>query len=461
MVAEIITIGDEILIGQVIDSNSAWLAVRLNEAGIVLGQIISIGDDPEVLKKTLDQASERADIIIMTGGLGPTKDDKTKQTLCSYFGGKLVLHEGALENVKTIFSRYNRPILDSNIHQAEVPDNCTVLLNKQGTAPGMWFEKQGKVYVSLPGVPFEMMGLADEMVIPMLKSYFNGRLDPVLHKTLVSVGIGESFLAELIAPVENSLPPYIHLAYLPRPGMVRLRLSAYGGEFRASDAARLSARAEPRTSGDLQTRPVTNEQARPAANAPTSVSANALETELNSYAAKIMDLAGQYILSDQDLSVPEIIIDYLKEQGRTLVTAESCTGGYIAHLLTSIPGASEVFSGSVVVYSNEIKSTLLGVTETTLQHFGAVSRETVSEMASGALQKLGSDYAVACSGIMGPGGGSPEKPVGTVWIAVAGKGQGLHAEKFSFSGRRPRQIERTAIAALGLLFHFMKEREGV
>lgn len=427
MLAEIITIGDEILIGQVIDSNSAWLAARLNEAGITVGQITSVGDDPAILKNALDEASRRADIIIMTGGLGPTKDDRTKQTLCGYFGAKLVLHAAVLENVKMVFSRSGRPLLDSNMRQAEVPDNCMVLLNRQGTAPGMWFEKEGRVYVSLPGVPFEMMGLAGEQVIPMLKEYFRNRLEAVLHKTLVTTGIGESFLAELVAPAEDSLPPYIHLAYLPRPGMVRLRLSAYGKEFAASGNE------SPAVVGyTLQ-----------------------LEKELDAHASRIMELAGEHVIAAEDIPVPEIILSRLKERGSTLATAESCTGGYIAHLLTSIPGASEVFSGSVVAYSNKIKSSLLGVNDITLEHFGAVSRETVSEMAAGAIERLGVDYAIACSGIMGPGGGSADKPVGTVWIAVADKGQ-VRAEKFSFSGRRPQLIERTAIAALGMLFHFVK-----
>ncbi|QEC53685.1 nicotinamide-nucleotide amidase [Anseongella ginsenosidimutans] len=427
MLAEIITIGDEILIGQVIDSNSAWLAGRLNEVGITVGQITSIGDDPAVLENALEEASRRADIIIMTGGLGPTKDDRTKQTLCGYFGGKLVLHEKVLENVKTIFSRSNRPLLDSNMRQAEVPDNCRVLLNSQGTAPGMWFEKEGRVYISLPGVPFEMMGLAGEQVIPMLKEYFRDRLEPVLHKTLVTTGIGESFLAELVAPAENFLPPYIHLAYLPRPGMVRLRLSAYGKELTASG------------------------------NKPAEgiVSALQLEKELDIHASRIMELAEKYVIATEDTPVPEIILNRLRERGRTLATAESCTGGYIAHLITAIPGASDVFSGSVVAYSNKIKSSLLGVNDITLTHFGAVSRETVSEMAAGAIERLGVDYAIACSGIMGPGGGSADKPVGTVWIAVADK-EHVQAEKFSFSGRRPQLIERTAIAALGMLFHFVE-----
>lgn len=422
MVAEIITIGDEILIGQVVDSNSAWLASRLNEAGISLGRITSIGDDPAILIQTLDEASVRADIVLMTGGLGPTRDDKTKQTLSRYFGGKLVLHPGALENVKRIFSRTNRPLLESNIRQAEVPDNCTVLLNKQGTAPGMWFEREGKIYVSLPGVPYEMKALVIEQALPMLKGYFQERLSPVLHRTLVTTGIGESFLAERIAPVETALPPYIHLAYLPRPGMVRLRLSAYGSEY------------------------------------PPGRSEGELEAELDAFTARLADLAGEYVIAHQDIPVPEIILNRLKDKGHTLVTAESCTGGYIAHLLTQIPGASEVFLGSVVAYANQVKAWQLGVRQTTLDRFGAVSRETVSEMAAGAREKLGGDYAIAVSGIMGPGGGSPEKPVGTVWIAVSGRDQ-LQAEKFNFSGERPQLIERTALAALDMLFHFSAEAD--
>lgn len=413
MFAEIITIGDEILIGQILDSNSAWLAARLNEAGISVVQITSIGDDPELLKRTLDEASRRASVIIMTGGLGPTKDDKTKLALCEYFGSKLEVNEAALENVKNIFSRYNRPLLNVNIRQAEVPAGCTVLLNRQGTAPGMWFEKEGNVFVSLPGVPFEMTGLAAEHVIPMLKEYFRDSLQSIIHKTIITAGIGESFLAEIVAPVENALPPHIRLAYLPRPGMVRLRLSAYGRE-------------------SLE-----------------------LENELNGYASRILELAGDHVIAEEDLPIAEIVLRRLKSLKRTLVTAESCTGGYIAHLLTSIPGSSAVFTGSVVTYSNEMKTRLLGVQELTLLNSGAVSRETVSEMARGAVERLEADYSIACSGIAGPEGGTPGKPVGTVWIAVAGKDK-LHAEKFSFQGKRAVIIERAAIAALGLLFRFLK-----
>lgn len=432
MIAEIITIGDEILIGQVVDSNSAWLAGRLNETGIILGRVTSIGDDAATLKQALDESSARADIILMTGGLGPTKDNKTKQILCEYFGGKLVSHPAALENVKRIFSRYDRPLLESNIRQAEVPDNCRVLLNSQGTAPGMWFERNGKVYVSLPGVPFEMMGLVSGQVLPMLKQHFSGRLEPVLHKTVITLGIGESFLADLIAPVEEALPPYIHLAYLPRPGMVRLRLSAYGRELPSHSRTPAGAGEQADAEG-------------PAAS---------MAKELDAFAAQITALAGKYIIAGEDISVPEIVLDRLRENGKTLVTAESCTGGYIAHLLTSVPGASDVFTGSVVAYSNQVKSSVLGVSEATLSAFGAVSNQTVNEMAAGALKKLGGDYAIAVSGIMGPGGGSPEKPVGTVWIAVADKDR-VQVEKFSFSGRRPQLIERTAFAALGLLLRFI------
>lgn len=428
MFAEIITIGDEILIGQIVDSNSAWLAARLNETGIAVRQITSIGDEPEVLKKALDEASCRADVVIMTGGLGPTRDDKTKQTLCAYFGGKLVIDEGTLENVNSIFSRLKRPMLDSNLRQAEVPDNCTVLLNKLGTAPGMWFEKEGRVYVSLPGVPYEMMGLVSGQVLPMLQEYFRTRLMAIVHRTLVTTGVGESYLAEMIAPVETALPSHIRLAYLPRPGMVRLRLSGY--RMQASEAE------------DSTGQPSADRNIR------------ALEEELDTWASKIRELTGPYIVAGEDLPVQEVALRRLKELGSTLATAESCTGGYIAHLLTSIPGASEVFSGAVVAYSNDVKSALLGVNEITLQNFGAVSRETVSEMAVGALEKPGADYAIAVSGIMGPGGGTAEKPVGTVWIAVAGRGQ-VRAEKFSFSGRRPQLIERTAVTALGMLIRFL------
>ncbi|WP_090705941.1 competence/damage-inducible protein A [Daejeonella rubra] len=414
MIAEIITIGDEILIGQIVDTNSAWMAQKLNLAGIRIKQITSVSDDRQHILDTLHQASQRADLILITGGLGPTKDDITKKTLAEYFQTGLRTDTDALENVERIFARYKVPVSDINKKQAEVLENCTTLLNMNGTAPGMWIENNNKIYISMPGVPFEMMYMMEELVIPRIKGAF--KLPNIYHHTILTAGIGESILAEKISDVEDSLPEHIKLAYLPKLGMVRLRLSGSG-----QDAEKLNA-------------------------------------EILSYSKKIIDLIGEFVVIESDTALEKVILDLMESKGLTLSTAESCTGGYISHLITQHPGSSKVFVGGAVSYSNQLKKIMLGILDQTLSTFGAVSEETVKEMAIGAKSEYKSDYSISVSGIAGPDGGSTEKPVGTVWIAVAGKTKTV-SKKFNFGNKRIQNIERASISALTLLFKLLKEEQ--
>lgn len=414
MIAEIITIGDEILIGQIVDTNSAWMAQKLNLAGIRVKQITSISDNKMDILNTLHQASQRADIILITGGLGPTKDDITKKTLAEYFQTGFRTDLDALENVKQIFARYKVEVSEINKKQAEVLENCTILLNKNGTAPGMWVEENQKIYVSMPGVPFEMMYMMEDLVIPKIKEKF--KLPNIYHHTILTAGIGESILAEKISDIEDSLPEHIKLAYLPRLGMVRLRLSGSGPD------------------------------------------AGSLNSEISAFSKKIMDQIREYVIIDSDTALEKAILDFMQSKKMTLATAESCTGGYISHLITQHSGSSKVFLGGAVSYSNQLKISMLGVSEQTLLNFGAVSEETVREMAIGAQNKYNSDYSISVSGIAGPDGGSIEKPVGTVWIAVSGKTKIL-TKKYTFGNKRAQNIERASISALTLLFKLLKEEQ--
>jgi nicotinamide-nucleotide amidase len=410
IIASIITIGDELLIGQVVDTNSAWMGRELNKNGIWVAHRIAVGDVREDIWQALDEEFRRSQIILITGGLGPTADDITKPLLCEYFGGRLVVDPGALDNVKKIFARLQRPMIDRNLQQAEVPDTCTVIPNRRGTAPGMWFEKEGRIFVSMPGVPHEMKGMMTDSIIPNLSQRF--RLPFIAHRTLLTAGIGESFLADHLAAFETALPAAIKMAYLPNYGMVRLRLTIHGED-------------------------------------PTAL--NAL---LQENFDTLKGLVAEWMVADEDISVEEAIGRMLKSRGRTLGTAESCTGGYIAHLITSIPGSSHYFKGSIVSYANEVKTKLLHVAPDILASDGAVSQATVEAMVRGALTQLDTDYVIATSGIMGPDGGIPEKPVGTVWIAV-GNHQNILAQKFSFRFDRERNIELTATNALNQLRKFI------
>lgn len=565
--ASIITIGDELLIGQTIDTNSAFIAQELNKLGIWVRHRIAVGDDWNEIWNALDEESRESDVIIITGGLGPTADDITKPLLCKYFGGKLVVNEEVLAHVQYLFEKvYRRPgtLSERNRKQAEVPDVCTVLHNARGTAPGMWFspptpqggalepetlkkhfdyvtadpitygllknfvaehrsnpteaekalweivrgrkmsgykfrrqhiissfiadfvclseklvievdglyhqlpenkigdegrtsqlnklgfnvlrfsnnqvihetdmvvntilmrleEKnteaqttqnpplggRGAVFISLPGVPYEMQGLMIDEVIPRLKNIFN--LPAIVHKTLFTAGQGESVIADKIKDWEESLPENIKLAYLPGYGMVKLRLTARGENKEA------------------------------------------LEKQLSPYSEKLKELVSDSLVAEEDIPLEVIIGRILKSKSKTMATAESCTGGYIAHLITTVPGSSQYFKGSVVSYANEVKENILGVKNETLKSFGAVSEETVLQMVKGAIEKLNVDYAVATSGIMGPDGGSDEKPVGTVWIAVGNKNKS-ETKKFYFRFERERNIEQTAMTALNMLRKFI------
>jgi nicotinamide-nucleotide amidase len=409
--ASIITIGDELLIGQVIDTNSAWMAQELNQVGITVSRRVAVGDEWNAIWNALDQELPQADIILITGGLGPTADDITKPLLCEYFGGKLVIDPGVLAHVTYLFEQvFKRPMIERNMRQAEVPDVCTVLHNARGTAPGMWFEKDGKVVVSMPGVPHEMKGLMKDEVIPRLLKQF--QLPAIQHRTLLTAGIGESFLAERIHDFEINLPSHIRLAYLPGYGMVRLRLSAAGYDHEAIAAG------------------------------------------IDEQFALLQSLVSDVMVTNSDETIPQVIARLLSERNQTMATAESCTGGYIAHLITSMAGSSNYFLGSVVSYANQAKQDLLGVSPETLATVGAVSEDTVRQMVKGALAALKSDYAVATSGIMGPGGGSPEKPVGTVWIA-AGNSQHIMTRLLQLRFDRHRNIELAANQALNLLRTFI------
>ncbi len=412
MQAEIITIGDEILIGQIVDTNSAWMSVRLNEIGIHVKQITTVADRAADILVALTLAAGRADVILVTGGLGPTKDDVTKQTLCTYFGRGLRRDPEVLRHVEGIFSRSKRPMPEVNRQQADVLENADVLFNSMGTAPGMWISHQNKHYVILPGVPFEMKHLMQQAVLPRL-SFFEDRL-PVFHHTVLVAGIGESFLAEKLEDIERNLPSNIHLAYLPQPGLVRLRLTGIGADEEV------------------------------------------IRQKTTYYARLIGEAAGPYFVADGDVKLEEAVLELLKKVGSTLSTAESCTGGNIARSITLVPGSSQVFLGSAVTYSNEAKEKLVGVRHETLLQSGAVSEETVIEMAEGCKTLFASDYAIAVSGIAGPDGGTETKPVGTVWIAVAGKAK-VVTRLFQFGSDRSTNIDRATAAALYELFVLIKE----
>ena len=407
MLAEIIAIGDELLIGQVVNTNASWMANLLNLHGIKVYQVTAISDSKEHILSALETAAKRADIILITGGLGPTKDDITKATLCDYFNVKLRFDAEAFEDVEHVFKIRGSKVTEINRKQAEIPENCIALRNKNGTAPGMWFDEKDKVYVSMPGVPYEMMAIMTDDVIPRLEKKF--KLPVIMHKTVLTQGIGESVLAEKIADWEDSLAAdNIKLAYLPSPGMVRLRLS---------------------TSGKDKT---------------------SLKEIIDRKVKELIPLAESYIYGYDDDTLEGIVGSLLHQKGKTLSTAESCTGGYIAHLITSIPGSSEYFKGSVISYANEIKMNMLGVKAETLEQYGAVSQQVVEEMVAGAAQRLNTDYSIAVSGIAGPGGGTPDKPVGMVWIAIKTPTR-LFSKRFQFGDNRERNIRVTTITALNLL----------
>lgn len=406
MKAEIITIGDEILIGQIVDTNSAWMGQQLNLLGIEIYQVTSVHDNREHILKALENAEKNADLVLITGGLGPTKDDITKKCLCDYFHTQLVFYPEVLEHVKSLLSVRNVAINRFNRDQALLPENCTVLHNSAGTASGMWFERNSTIFVSMPGVPFEMEAIMTEEVFPRLKKL--GISQSIVHKTVLTIGIPESMLAERLDNWENALPEFIKLAYLPSPMMVKLRLSGYGYDEKA------------------------------------------IRREIDEQVAKLLQLIPEAVFGFDNDNLGIAIGRILAARGKTMATAESCTGGSIAQFITSNAGSSAYFNGGVVAYSNEIKQNLLGVRSELIEMYGAVSQEVAESMAVGAQKALNADYAVATTGIAGPDGGSDEKPVGTVWIAVAGI-SGVVSKKYIFKHNRERNIIRTTHTALNML----------
>ncbi|MCY1634100.1 competence/damage-inducible protein A [Marinifilum sp. D737] len=406
MQAEIITIGDEILIGQVVDTNSAWMAKELSKYGIGVSKITSISDEADDIVKTIEAAMKRSPLVLMTGGLGPTNDDITKKTLSDYFGMKLIQDDELYQKIQDRLAKYGIPMNRFNREQALIPDRARIIPNDFGSAPCMWFEKDKRILVSMPGVPFEMKGIMQNGLIPAITDHFV--TSEIVHKTIMTDGIGESVLAQMLSDWEGNLPQDMKLAYLPSPGKVRLRLSITGD------------------------------------------SKPELEKMVDAEVQKLKKILPDNIFAYDDIAIEERIAELLLEKGKTLGTAESCTGGYIAHLITSHAGSSAYFKGSVVSYSNEIKENVLGVNSKDLEEFGAVSQEIVEQMATGARKVLNTDYAVATSGIAGPDGGTDEKPVGTVWIALAGD-FGVRSEKLELYKVRERNIKVSAFKVLNLL----------
>jgi nicotinamide-nucleotide amidase len=406
MEAAIVAIGDEILIGQVTDTNSVWLSRQLTSMGVHIYEMVSISDTGEQITETLDRLIGKVDLVLMTGGLGPTKDDLTKDVLAEYFGGELVVNKEVLSVIEDFFEKRGRTMIESNRRQALVPDNCKVLTNNHGTAPGMWFTRDNTHVVSMPGVPYEMKPMVMQQLLPSMSDQMG--VPVLVHKTIMTHGIPESYLAEMIREWEESLPDCLKLAYLPRPGIVRLRLTA------------------------------------------TGLCADKADQLLQENIDSLREIIPDHIYGFEDMLLEEAIGELLKEKKLTLSTAESCTGGNIAKLITSVPGSSAYYKGSLIAYSNEVKITELGVDPALIENHGAVSREVVEAMAKGALAKLNTDLSVSTSGIAGPDGGTMEKPVGMVWIAVAWK-ERVYSREFRFGGHRELIIEQASIHAIGMV----------
>ncbi len=407
MRAKVVTIGDELLIGQTIDTNSAWIGNQLNLIGIKLVEVLSISDEKQAILNALEKVRSNTDIVLITGGLGPTKDDITKYALCEFFNTELEVVPEIAQRIEAFFKARGREMLESNYLQAALPKSCTPLDNPLGTASGMWFEKESTIYVSMPGVPYEMKGLMKNQVIPKIKSIF--QLPVIHHKTIMTEGIGESFLVELIKDWESSLSSSdIKIAYLPSPGVVRIRLSAFGSDR------------------------------------------NQMEESINRKVKELEDIIPSYIFGYDDESMESVVGRLMLKHKVSISTAESCTGGYIAHKLTSIPGSSTYYKGSILSYANEVKVQELNVQTSDLEKYGAVSQVVVEQMAKEVRTKMNTDYALATSGIAGPDGGTGDKPVGTVWIALAWEG-GVYSKKYLFEKNRDRNIHRSALAAMSIL----------
>lgn len=413
MKVQIITIGDEILIGQIIDTNSAWMAQQLNANGAQVVRIESIGDEYEEIQQTLDRSIANADVVLITGGLGPTKDDITKKALADYFNTEMEFHPESFERIVKIFERWGRTTTEAHRQQCYMPKNAELLFNKMGSAPGMWFEHKNTVIISMPGVPYEMKYIMKYGVIPRLKERFP--MQGILHRTIRTVGEGESRIAERIEDIESALPQHVKLAFLPSLGTVRLRLTAKG-------------KTEEELAADIQ-----------------------------HYSQQIEERIPELIYGHDSQKLEEAVGQILKARGLNLATAESCTGGHIGHKITSVPGSSAYFIGGFVAYSNNVKVQQLGVQEHTLKQYGAVSEQTVIEMVKGTNKVLGSDIAVAISGVAGPGGGTKEKPVGTVWIAV-GNQKKIVTKKLSIGKDRIKNIEYSSVQALNMIRQFAVEQ---
>lgn len=408
--AEIITIGDEILYGQILDTNTQWISLELDKLGIKTIRKSSVGDQASEITQILQEASSRADIVFITGGLGPTKDDLTKKVLADFFDCSLAMHTEALQDVTEFFAKRGRELSDINRDQALLPTKAQFVPNKQGTAPCMWFEEKGLIWVSMPGVPFEMKAIMENEVLPRVMKHF--KTPVIFHKVIKTVGIGESYLSDLIQDWELSLPAHIKLAYLPSLGIVKLRLTAFGDDLK-------------------------------------SLSAD-VETEL----ARVMPLISSYVFGYEKEELAEVVGELLRKSKASLGVAESCTGGHLAHQFTQISGSSDYFTGGIVSYANQVKMEQLGVSASILSEFGAVSEPCIRAMAEGAHKVLGTTYSLATSGIAGPTGGTEEKPVGTVWIALAHP-EGVITRKLQLAGTRMQNIHMTSLASINLLRRFL------
>ena len=404
--AELLTIGDEILYGQIIDTNSQWMSQELDQVGIKVVRKTTVGDNREDMLAAFEEAESRAQIVLITGGLGPTNDDLTKPLLAEYFGCGVAMNEEALKEVTAFFNSKGRELTPLNEKQAELPTCAQKITNALGTAPGMWLERNGCVFVSMPGVPFEMKRMMTKIIIPRLQQHF--KTDVIYHKIVKTIGIGESWLADKIKDWEEALPENIRLAYLPSLGQVKLRLTAVGSDI------------------------------------------NVLKQEVEDQINSLKTYAWKYIYGYNKDEIQAVVGGMLKDKNLTISLAESCTGGYVSHLITSIPGSSAYYNGSVVPYQNEMKDNILKVQQETLRNYGAVSEETVIEMANGVRKLFNSSIGVATSGIAGPGGGTPEKPVGTVWIAFADGNQTV-TRKLQLWKDRDVNIKASAIALLNLI----------
>jgi nicotinamide-nucleotide amidase len=406
MKAEIIAIGDELLIGQTIDTNSAFIGAELSALGFSINQITSISDKKEAILSALNEKTGNVDVVLITGGLGPTSDDITKQTLCEFFETRLILDKNVLNDIEKMLAKRNFPLNDNNRRQAEVPESCRVLSNAAGTAPGMWFEKGGTIFISMPGVPYEMKYLMNEHVIPALKLRFTSQ--HIIHRNIMTYGTFEAKLAETLTEFEAGLPEYIKLAYLPSAGVIKLRLTGTGND--------------------------------------REILANEIEKQVGN----LYKIIPQLIYAENEESLEMVVGRLLVQKGQTVSSAESCTGGEISHLITSVPGSSRYFKGSVIAYANSAKTRLLGVPDDIINKYGAVSKESVELMAEGARKVFDTDFSLATSGIAGPDGGTAEKPVGTIWICISSKNKNV-VEKFTFGNDRIINIRRFSYAALNLL----------